>query len=74
MFVAELLKMARTWKKPKCPLIEEWIKKWFVYTMEYYSTIKRNTFEPVLMRWMNLQPIIHSEASQKVKKKINIIY
>ena len=45
MFVAELLKMARTWKKPKCPLIEEWIKKWFVYTMEYYSTIKRNKFE-----------------------------
>ena len=75
MFITALFTTARTWKQPRCSLADEWIKKlWYVYTMEYYAAIKRNTFEPVLMRWMNLQPIIHSEASQKVKKKINIIY
>ena len=59
LFTAALFTIARTWKQPKCPLTDEWIKKlWYIYTMEYYSAIKRNTFESVLMRWMNLEPII----------------
>ena len=54
-------------------MTDEWIKKlWYIYAMEYYSTIKRNSFESVLMRWMNLEPIIQSEISQK--EKTNIIY
>ena len=59
MFTAALFTTARTQKQPRCPLADEWIKKlWYIYTMEYYSAIKRNTFESVLMRWMNLEPII----------------
>ena len=65
---------ARTWKQPGCPLTDEWIKKlWYIYTVEYYSAIKSNTFESVLMRWMNLEPIIQSEASQKEKEKFHIL-
>ena len=64
----------RTWKQPRFLLTDEWIKKlWYVYTMEYYSAIKRNAFESVLMRWMNLEPIIQSEVSQKVKDKYRIL-
>ena len=60
--------LARTWKQPRCPLADECIRKlWFIYTMEYYSAIKKNAFESVLMRWMNLQPITQSEVSQKEK-------
>ena len=59
MFTAALFKTARTWKHPRCPSTDEWIKKsWYIYTMEYYSAIKKNTFESVLMRWMKLEPII----------------
>ena len=66
MFIAALFIIARTWKQPGCPLTDEWIKKlWYIYTMEYYSAIKRNTFESVLMRWTNLELIIHTEVSQK---------
>ena len=67
MFTAALFTIASTWKQPRCPSTDEWIKKlWFIYTMEYYSAIKkRNAFESVLMRWMNLEPIIQSEVSQK---------
>ena len=66
--------IARTWKQPICPLTNEWIKKlWYIYTMEYYSAIKRNTFESVLMRWMNLEPIIQNEVSQKEKNKYHIL-
>ena len=55
MFTAALFIIARTWKQPRCPSTDEWIKKlWYIYTMEYYSAIKRRTFESVLMRWMNL--------------------
>ena len=54
-------------------MIDEWIKKWYIYTMEYYSTIKRSTFESVLMRWVNLEPIIQSEVSQKEKDKYHIL-
>ena len=74
LFIAALFTVANTWKKPRCPSTDEWIKKWwYICTMEYYSAIKRNTFESVLMRWMNLDPIIHSEGSQKVKDKYHIL-
>ena len=70
MFTAALLTIARTWKQPRCLSTDEWIKKlWYIYTMEYYSAIKSNTSESVLMRWMNLEPIIQSEISQKEKDK-----
>ena len=70
MFIAVLFTIARTWKQPRCPLTDEWIKKlWYIHTMEYYSAIKRNTFESVLARWMNLEPITQSEVSQKETNK-----
>ena len=73
LFIAALFTIARTWKQPWCPSADEWIKKlWYMYTMEYYSAIKRNAFESVLMRWMNLEPITQSEVSQK--RKINIVF
>ena len=72
MFIAALFTIARTWKQPRCPT-DEWIKKlWYIYTVEYYSAIKRKTLESVLMRWMNLEPIIQSEVSQKEKDKYYI--
>ena len=59
MFITALFTIARTWKQPRCPSADEWIRKqWYIYTMEYYSAIKKNTFESVLMRWMKLEPII----------------
>ena len=67
--------LARTWKQTRCPLIDEWIKKlWYIYTMEYYSSIKRNVFESLLKRWTNLEPIKQGEVSQKKikNKKIKI--
>ena len=74
MFIAALFTIARTWKQPRCPLTDEWIKKlWYIYTMEYYSAIERNTSESVLMRWMNTEPIIQSEVSQKKKDKYLIL-
>ena len=74
MFIAAQFTIARTWKQPRCPLTDEWIKKlWHIYTMEYYSVIERNTFESVLMRWMHLEPIIQSELSQKEKDKYHIL-
>ena len=74
MLITALFTIARTWKQPRCPSADEWIKKlWYIYTMEYYSVIKRNTFESVLMRWMNLEPIIQSEISQKDKDKYHIL-
>ena len=73
LFIAALFTIARTRKQPRCPSTIEWIKKlWYISTMEYYLALKRNAFESVLMRWMNLEPIIQSEASQK--EKINIIF
>ena len=63
MFTAALFTIARTWKQPRCPSRDEWIKKlWYIYTMEYYSAIKRNSFESVLMEWMNLESITQSEV------------
>ena len=63
----------RTWKKPRCPSADEWIRKlWYIHAMEYYSAVKKNTFESVLMRWMKLEPIIHSGVSQK--ENTNAVY
>ena len=74
MFIAALFTIARTWKQPRCPLTVEWIKKsWYIYTMEYYSAIKRNTFKSILKRWVSLEPIIQSEVSQKEKDKYCIL-
>ena len=74
LFIAAPFTIARTWKQPRCPLTEEWIKKlWYIYTMEYYSAIKRITCESVLMIWMNLELIIQSEVSQKEKDKYSIL-
>ena len=71
---AALFTIIRTWKQPRCPLTGEWIKKlWYIYTIEYHSAIKRNTFESVLMKSMNLEPIIQSEVSQKEKNKYSIL-
>ena len=68
VFTAAVFTTVRTWKQPRCPSMDEWIKKlWYICTMEYYSAIRRNTFESLLMRWMNLEPIIQSEVSQKEK-------
>ena len=66
--------IARTWKQPRCPSADEFIgKPWYIYTMEYHSAIKKNTFESVLMRWMKLEPIIQSEVSQKDKHQYSIL-
>ena len=74
MFIATLFTIARTWKQPRCPSTDKWIKKLlYIYTMEYYSAIERNAFESILMRWMNLEPIIQSEVSQKEKVKYRIL-
>ena len=71
---AALLTIVRTWKPLRCPSTDEWIKElWYIYTMEYYSAVKRNAFESVLMRWMNLEPITQSEVSQKEKYKYHIL-
>ena len=71
LFTAALFTIARTWKQPRCPSTDEWIKKLrYIYTMEYYSAIKMNALESILMRRMNLQPIIQSEVSQKDKYHI----
>ena len=73
MFIAALFIIARTWMQPRCPSAEEWIRKLlYIYTMEYHSAIKKNTFESVLMRWMKLEPIIQSEVSQKEKHQHRI--
>ena len=74
MITAALFTIARTWKQLRCPSTDEWIKKlWYRHTMEYYSAVKRNAFESVLMRWINLEPIIQSEVSQKEKDKYCVL-
>ena len=73
MFTTTLFIIARTWKQPRCPSADEWIRKvWYIYTMEYYSAIKRYSFESVLMRWIKLESIIQSEVSQKDKHQSSI--
>ena len=74
MFIAALFIIARTWKQPRCPSADEWIRKlWYIYTIEYYSAIKKKRFESALMRWMKLEPIIQSEVSQKEKHQYSIL-
>ena len=74
LFIVALFTIARIWKQPRCPSKDEWIKKlWYINTMEYYSAIKRNAFESVLMRKMNLELIIQSEVSQKEKDKYHVL-
>ena len=75
MFTPALFTVARTWKQPRCPSADKWIRKlWYIYTMEYYSAIKNNALESVLMRWMKLESIIQSEASQKEKHQYSILW
>ena len=75
MFIAALFTIARTWNQPKCPSTDEWIKKmWHIYTMQYYSAIKRNKIELLfVVRWMDLESVIQSEVSQKEKKKYRML-
>ena len=73
MFIAALFTIARTRKQPKCLLTEEWIKMWYIYTKEYYSTIKRNEIVAFVETWMDLEIVIQSEVSQKEKNKYHII-
>ena len=73
MFVAALFTIAKTWKQPKCPSTDEWIKKmWYIYTMEYYSSIQKNEIMPFAATWMDLEIIILSEVSQTEKDKYMI--
>ena len=66
VIITALFTIAKTWKQPRCPSADEWIRKlWYTCTMEYCSTIKKNAFESVLMRWMKLEPIIRSEVRRK---------
>ena len=74
MFIAALCSIARRWKQPKCPSTDEWIKKmWHIYTMEYYSSMKRNEIELSVVRWMDLETVIQSEVSQKGKNKCRML-
>ena len=74
VFIAALFTIARIWKQLRCPLADEWARKlWYIYTMEYYSAIKKNSFGSVLKRWMKLEPIIQSEVSQKDKDQYSIL-
>ena len=73
-FIAALFTIARIWKQPKCPSIEEWIKKmWYIYTMEYYSAIKRNEIGSFVETWMDLETVIQSGVSQKEKNKYRML-
>ena len=74
MFIAALFTIARTWKQTKCPLTDEWVKKmWYIYTMEYYSAIKRNKIGSFVEMLMEIEPVIQSEVSQKEKNKYCIL-
>ena len=69
MYIAALFTIASAWKQPRCLSADEWIRKlWHKYTMEYYLAIERNAFESVLMRWMNVEPIIQREVSEKERQ------
>ena len=74
VFITALFTIARTWKQPRWPSADNWIRKlWYIYTMEYHSAIKKNAFESVLMRWMKLEPITQNEVSQKEKHQYSIL-
>ena len=73
MYITALFTIARTWKQSRCPLTDEWIKKlWHIYTMEHYSAVKWNELQSVLVKWVDLESVIESEASQKEKNKYHI--
>ena len=75
MFIAVLFTITKTWKQPKCPLIDEWIKKiWYIYTMKYYSAIKKNEIMPFAATWMDLEITILSEVSQRKTNSIYYLY
>ena len=73
MFIATLFIITKTWKQPKCPLTDEWIKMWYLYAMEYYSAIKKNEIMPFAATWMDLEIIILSEVSHTEKDKYHMI-
>ena len=73
MFIAVLFTIAKTWKQPKCPLTDEWIKVWYIYTIEYYSAIKKSEIMPFAVTWMDLEIIILSKISQTKKDKYHMI-
>ena len=74
MFIAALFTIARSWKQPKCPSTDKWIKKlWYIYTMEYYSAIKRNEIGSFVETWMDLETVIQGEVSQKEKNKYCVL-
>ena len=74
IFIIALFIIDGTWKQPRCPSADEWIRKlWHIYTMEYYSAVKKNSFESVLMRWKKLEPIMQSEVSQKERHQYSIL-
>ena len=72
MFIAAISTIAKVWKEPKCPLMDEWIKMWYIYTMEYYSAIKKNEILPFATMWMELEGIMPSEISQSEKDKYHM--
>ena len=73
IFIVALFTIAKTWKQPKCPSKDEWIKMWYIYTMEYYSAVKRNEIMPFAATWMDLEIAILSEVSQTEKDKFHMI-
>jgi len=74
MFIEALFTIAKTWKQPKCPLTDDWIRKtWYIYTMEYYSAVRKNNIMPYTATWMELETLILSEISQKEKDKYHMI-
>ena len=74
MFITALFTIARTWKQRRCPSADEWMKKlWYIYTMEYYSAIKKNAFESVLMRCMKLELILQNEVNQNEKHQYSVL-
>ena len=73
MFIAALFTISRTWKQPKCPMTDEWIKMWYIYTMEYYSALETNEIGSFVEMWMDLETVIQSEVSQDEKKKDHIL-
>ena len=73
MFIATLFTIARSWKQPKCPSTDEWIKMWYIYTMEYYSAIKRNKIGSLVEMWMDLETVIQSEVSHKERSKYRLL-